>query len=73
MEEIPQELILNWDQTAIHYFPVSSWTMASRMGSNHLSSTLMKLLGMHIVYITVANSIFRTALEKVNNDNKLCS
>ena len=28
MEEIPQELILNWDQTAIHYVPISSWTMA---------------------------------------------
>ena len=28
MEEIPQDLILNWDQTAIHYVPVSSWTMA---------------------------------------------
>ena len=27
MEEIPQELILNWDQSAIHYVPVSSWTM----------------------------------------------
>ena len=29
MEEVSQESILNWDQTAIHYFPVSSWTMAS--------------------------------------------
>ena len=28
MEEIPQDLILNWDQTAIYYVPVSSWTMA---------------------------------------------
>ena len=28
MEEIPEDLILNWDQTAIHYVPVSSWTMA---------------------------------------------
>ena len=28
MEEIPQELILNWDKTTIHYVPVSSWTMA---------------------------------------------
>ena len=28
MEEIPQDLILNWDQTAVHYVPVSNWTMA---------------------------------------------
>ena len=28
MEEIPKDLILNWDQTAVHYVPVSNWTMA---------------------------------------------
>lgn len=28
MEEIPQDLILNWDQTAVNYVPVSNWTMA---------------------------------------------
>ena len=28
MEEIPQDLILNWDQIAVHYVPVSNWTMA---------------------------------------------
>ena len=31
MEEIPQELILNSDQTAIHYVPISSWTMAKKV------------------------------------------
>ena len=28
MEEIPCELVINWDQTGIHHVPVSSWTMA---------------------------------------------
>ena len=28
MEEIPFPLIINWDQTGMHYVPVSSWTMA---------------------------------------------
>ena len=28
MEDIPCELVINWDQTGIHYVPVSSWTMA---------------------------------------------
>jgi hypothetical protein len=28
IEEIPCELLINWDQTGIHYVPVSSWTMA---------------------------------------------
>ena len=28
MEEIPTQLIINWDQTGIHYIPVSNWTMA---------------------------------------------
>ena len=28
MDEIPSELVINWDQTGINYIPVSSWTMA---------------------------------------------
>ena len=28
MEEIPQDLILNWDQTAVNYMTVFNWTMA---------------------------------------------
>ena len=28
MEEIPHDLIINWDQTGINYVPVSQWTMA---------------------------------------------
>jgi len=32
MEEIPHSLVLNWDQTGIHYVSVSNWTMAE-MGS----------------------------------------
>ena len=27
LEEILYPLIINWDQTAIHYVPPSSWTM----------------------------------------------
>ena len=30
-EEIPQDSILNWDQTAIYYVRVSNWTMGCRM------------------------------------------
>ena len=28
MEEIPRQLVINWDHTGIQYVPVSSWTMA---------------------------------------------
>ena len=28
LKEIPCQLVINWDQTGIHYVPVSSWTMA---------------------------------------------
>ena len=28
MEEISQDLIINWDQTAVNYVSVSNWTMA---------------------------------------------
>ena len=27
LDEIPLDLIINWDQTDINYVPVSSWTM----------------------------------------------
>ena len=27
LEGIPDSLVLNWDQTGIHYVPVSNWTM----------------------------------------------
>ena len=27
MEEIPTELIINFDQTGIKYIPISSWTL----------------------------------------------
>ena len=27
LEEIPDDLVMNWDQTDIHYAPASDWTM----------------------------------------------
>ena len=30
MEEIPHDLVINWDQTGIHYIPVSSSTMEAK-------------------------------------------
>lgn len=27
MDEVPPQLVINWDQTGIHYVPVSEWTM----------------------------------------------
>ena len=27
MDEVPPELIINWDQTGLSYVPVSQWTM----------------------------------------------
>ena len=27
MEDVPLDLIINWDQTGMHYVPVASWTM----------------------------------------------
>ena len=28
MDEVPLELVVNWDQTGLKYVPVSEWTMA---------------------------------------------
>ena len=30
MEDIPEELITNWDQTGLKYVPVSNWTFADK-------------------------------------------
>ena len=30
MEEIPSQLILNWDQTGLHLVPASNWPMESK-------------------------------------------
>ena len=38
MEDIPGELVINWDQTGIHCVQVSSWTMA-REGSKQVEIT----------------------------------
>ena len=37
MEDVPPELVLNWDQTGIHLVPASTWTM-DKEGSNTLKS-----------------------------------
>ena len=36
MEEVPPELIINWDHTGISIVPGSAWTMEVK-GSNHLA------------------------------------
>ena len=35
MEEIPGDLILNWNQTGIRFVPSSTWTM-ERRGERHV-------------------------------------
>ena len=30
IEEIPSQLIFNWDQTGLHLVPASNWTMAKK-------------------------------------------
>ena len=37
MEDIPMELILNWDQTGIKIVPSSTWTM-ERQGSKRVEA-----------------------------------
>ena len=27
MDDVPEELVIKWDQTGINYVPISSWTM----------------------------------------------
>ena len=41
MEEIPAELILNWDQTGIMIVPSNSWTM-DKMGTKRVEIVGLK-------------------------------
>ncbi len=36
MEEIPSQLVINWDHTGINLVPVSNWTMAKE-GSKRIA------------------------------------
>ena len=53
MEEIPPELILNWDQTGIKLVPATSWTMAEE------GATRIELVGLNdkrqITYVFCGN------------------
>ena len=46
MEEIPAELILNWDQTGIKIVPSRTWTMV-RQGSKHVEA--VRFNGKHLI------------------------
>ena len=50
LDEIPLQLSINWDQTAIHYVPVGSWTMelegAKRVDIAGKDDKLQYLLGL---------------------------
>ena len=35
MDEVPAQVIINWDQTGINYLPASNWTM-EQVGSNQI-------------------------------------
>ena len=37
MDEVPAQLIINWDQTGINYVPASNWTM-EQVGSNQIET-----------------------------------
>ena len=34
MDEIPPDLVINFDQTAVHYVPVDNWMMAKEGVAN---------------------------------------
>ena len=56
LEEIPDCLVLNWNQTAIKYIPAAEWTM-EKQGSNKV-----KIAGLHsknlYKYGVIWNSVF---------------
>ena len=41
MDEVPAQLIINWDQTGINYVPASNWTV-EQVGSNRIEIIIGK-------------------------------
>ena len=54
-EEIPDDLILNWDHTGVNYIPVSSWTMAKE-GSKKVEITGINDKRQIIVVLTITKT-----------------
>ena len=58
MDDIPFDLIINWDQTSIHYVPVGSWTMESE------GSSRVEIVGLddkrQITAVFATSLIYRT-------------
>ncbi len=76
MDEIPLDLIINWDQTGINYVPVSSWTMANKgakrieiFGVDDKRNEIEKMI---TLTITNDNSLFHfeNHHEKVSKQNQ---
>ena len=48
MEEVPSDLIINWDQTSVHYIPISQWNMENKAKNiNIVTFTSLALEGVH--------------------------
>ena len=56
MEEIPSDMVLNWDQTTIKYMPLSDWTMAQK------GSKKVEVFGKRQITATFAASLFGSFL-----------
>ena len=52
MEEIPIEMIFNWDQTGLNIVLVSTWTMASKEASESRYEILL-INGKLLVYLWI--------------------
>jgi len=59
MEDIPEDMIVNWDQTAIKYIPLSNWTMAQE-GSKQVE--VIGIDNKHQITATFAASLFSNFL-----------
>ena len=75
MENIPEELIINWDQTSLKYVPMSNWTFADKgskwveiagLDDKHQMTVLLsctmkgKLLPIQVIYICWQNTCLST-------------
>ena len=54
LEDIPADLILNWDQTAMNIVPAGTWTM-DKKGSKHVKITAID--DKHMITAVFANSL----------------
>ena len=69
MEEIPHQLVINWDPTGINYVPVSTWTMAKDASKRAEITGIGDKRQLTAAFASTMNGDFFTSSNNLNREN----